>query len=117
MTASPHYDTDFYGWAFQTAHLIRQKKFDQLDINHIAEEIEDMGKNIQRELRSRLMVLLCHLLKWKFESSKRSKNWKTTIKSQRLEIALVLKENPSLKSKLIASLEEAYPSAVVYNAP
>lgn len=93
------YETDVVAWANEQASLIRAGHFDQLDLTHIAEEIEDVGKSEQRELASRMAVLLAHLLKWQYQPSKRSKSWQFTITTQRKEVAYVLKEAPSLKTK------------------
>ena len=70
-----NYETDVVAWANEQARLIRAGKFDQLDLEHLAEEIEDVGKSEQRELASRMAVLLMHLLKWKFQPERRSKSW------------------------------------------
>jgi hypothetical protein len=56
------YQTDVIAWANEQAAFIRMGKFDQLDLKHLAEEIEDVGKSEQRELASRMAVLLAHLL-------------------------------------------------------
>ncbi len=57
------YDIDIVAWAQEQARLLRAGRFEALDIEHIAEEIEDVGKSEQRELASRLAVLLANLLK------------------------------------------------------
>ncbi|KJR43712.1 protein of unknown function DUF29 [Candidatus Magnetoovum chiemensis] len=62
-----------------------------------SEEIESLGKNNKRELGSRLAVLIMHLLKWQHQPRKRSKSWKTTIRTQRREIERLLEDSPSLK--------------------
>jgi hypothetical protein len=93
------YETDVVAWANEQAMLIRAGRFAELDLTHIAEEIEDVGKSEQRELASRTVVLLAHLLKWQFQPSKRSNSWKFTITTQRKEVAYVLKEAPSLQNK------------------
>jgi len=49
MTATS-YETDVVAWSSEQARLIRAGQFDQLDLEHIAEEIEDVGKSEQREL-------------------------------------------------------------------
>ncbi|KJR40051.1 protein of unknown function DUF29, partial [Candidatus Magnetoovum chiemensis] len=56
------YETDFYQWSLKTAELLRQGRFTELDIENAAEEIESLGRNNKRELGSRLMVLIMHLL-------------------------------------------------------
>lgn len=61
------YDTDIVAWAQEQARLLRAGRFDALDIEHIAEEIEDVGKSEQRELENRMAVLLAHLLKWQHQ--------------------------------------------------
>jgi len=94
------YDSDIAAWANQQAWFIRHKKFDLLDIEHLAEEIEDVSKSEQRELASRMAVLIAHLLKWQFQSERRGKSWALTIRNQRKAIERHLKQVPSLKPNL-----------------
>ncbi|AWK42099.1 DUF29 family protein [Photorhabdus laumondii subsp. laumondii] len=94
------YETDVVAWANEQAALLRAGKFSEIDIANIAEEIEDVGKSEQRELASRMAVLIAHLLKWKYQPSHRGTSWERTIKAQRKEILYGLKESPSLKTKL-----------------
>ena len=58
-----------------------------------------MGRSERRELESRLEKLLAHLLKWKYQDSRRGKSWLLTIKEQRKKFVNCLNENPSLKNK------------------
>ncbi len=97
------YDADFFKWTQRTAQRLRQRDFDEVDIEHAAEEIEDMGKRERRELSSRMEVLLGHLLKWKLQPHKRSNSWRATIVTQRQEIAAGLKDSPSLRLRLVAA--------------
>ncbi|MDR3089077.1 MAG: DUF29 domain-containing protein, partial [Desulfobulbaceae bacterium] len=69
------YETDVVAWAGEQARLLRAGRFDLLDIENIAEEIEDVGKAEQRELMSRMAVLLAHLLKWQYQPERRGKSW------------------------------------------
>lgn len=94
------YETDVVAWANEQAALLRSGKLSEIDVEKIAEEIEDVGKSEQRELASRMMVLIAHLLKWKYQPERRGTNWERTIKAQRKEVLYSLKESPSLKSKL-----------------
>ena len=93
------YQTDVVAWAREQAELLRAGRFDALDIEHIAEEIEDVGKSEQRELASRLTVLIAHLLKWRYQPERRGNSWRRTIAVQRKDVAYALKESPSLKAK------------------
>jgi hypothetical protein len=95
------YETDVVAWANEQASLIRAGRFDKLDLSHIAEEIEDVGKSEQRELASRMAVLLAHILKWKFQPEKRSVSWTLTIKEQRRLLVRRIKKTPSLGPMLI----------------
>lgn len=95
-----NYDADIVAWANEQAWLVRNKKFELLDIQHIAEEIEDVGKSEQRELASRMAVLLCHLLKWQYQPERQGASWQATIKTQRERIRHRLNKTPSLKSCL-----------------
>lgn len=74
MPQSPLYDRDFYAWANEQAALLREGKLSQADIEHIAQEIESMGRTEKRELVGRLTVLLLHLLKWRYQPQKRTGN-------------------------------------------
>ena len=94
------YETDFAKWAAEQAGLLRAGMVDSIDFRNLAEEIEDMGKSEQRELENRLQVLICHLLKWKFQPERRGSSWLATIREQRRRIDRRLQESPSLKSRL-----------------
>ena len=93
------YDQDFHAWALQSAELIRTGQLEQLDLEHLAEEVEDMGANKQQQLENRLRILLSHLLKWRYQPHLRSRSWEATIKEQRYSIQRLMQKNPSLKSK------------------
>ena len=95
------YETDIVAWANEQAALIRAGRFDQLDLTHIAEEIEDVGKSEQRELASRMAVLLMHLLKWQFQPDKRTNSWTATIKTQRRLLVRRIQKTPSLAPMLV----------------
>ena len=94
------YETDIIAWANEQAQLVRSGQFELLDLEHIAEEIEDVGKSEQRELASRMALLMSHLLKWQFQPERRGASWQITIRNQRRAISLHLKQVPSLKTKL-----------------
>lgn len=106
------YDEDFLAWTERTAALLRSARFAAIDVDHLAEEVEDMGKRDLREANSRLRVLLVHLLKWRHQPRKRSASWRSTIVTQRQEIADLLEQSPSLRVKLSAGLGSTYQNAV-----
>jgi hypothetical protein len=100
MTQRIRYDDDVIAWANQQAQLLRAGRFDQLDIEHLAEEIEDVGKSEQRELANRMALLVAHLIKWQRQPQRRGASWQITIRNQRRGIARRLKETPSLRPRL-----------------
>jgi len=94
------YDADVVAWAIEQASLLRTGRLSDLDIEHIAEEIEDVGKSEQRELAGRMAVLLAHLLKWEYQPERRGSSWEDTIRTQRERIERRICKTPSLKASL-----------------
>jgi Domain of unknown function DUF29 len=92
------YDKDVILWSQEQARLLRAGRFAELDVEHLADEIEDVGKSEKRELANRMAVLLTHLLKWRSQPENRSQSWRATIVVQRKRIALAIKATPSLKA-------------------
>jgi hypothetical protein len=106
---STDYDTDFYVWAKEQASLLRAGRFSQIDIEHVAEEIEDLGKRERRALESRLGVLLGHLLKWCYQGDyPYRKSWRATIRAQRRSLERLLQDNCSLRANLEHVVERSY---------
>jgi len=105
------YDKDFYAWLIENAQLLREHKFAELDSENVAEELESMGKREKRELVNRLTILLAHLLKWTFQSAKRSNSWKNTLLTQRIDIVEWLEDSPSLTYELEKKIAIAYEKA------
>lgn len=106
------YEQDFYGWAMQQVTLLRRRQFNDIDLEHLIEEIDSMGKAERNQLRNRLTVLLMHLLKWAYEPEYRGKSWVNTIREQRRAIPRHIKDNPSLKPSLDEIISQAYADAV-----
>jgi hypothetical protein len=120
MNLKLEYDQDFQQWIEHHLILFKEKRFDELDIEHLIEELKDMGKSNQYELNNRFTVLLAHLLKWQYQYKQLQDQWGTftggswrgTITEQRLQITKLLRKNPSLKRYLADTLAEAYPDAL-----
>ena len=86
-TLSDLYEADETAWLDAMAKLIRQRRFKDLDYKHLGEYLEDMARRDRREVKSRLVVLMAHLLKWQFQPKRRSRSWRATIIHQRQELA------------------------------
>ncbi len=107
------YEQDFYAWSQQTAALVRQGKWYDVDAEHVAEELDSLGKSNRRELGSRLRMLLVHLLKWQIQPGRRehSHSWYDTIVEQRDQLAELLSDSLSLRTQVSILLEQHYPRA------
>ncbi|MBF2051162.1 MAG: DUF29 domain-containing protein [Leptolyngbya sp. IPPAS B-1204] len=107
------YDQDFAAWIEATVACLKARDVSSLDWNHLIEEIEDLGKSQRRELKSRLGVLLIHLLKRCYVALPEDyRGWGNTIDEQRRELVLLLEQSPSLKRYLAAEFDEVWTYAL-----
>jgi hypothetical protein len=91
------YDEDFLAWTEEVYRLLRSKQWDELDLEHLLEEVDTLGKSQQRSLQIAIRLILAHLLKWQYQSGMRSRSWQITITRERLNIEEALEESPSLR--------------------
>jgi hypothetical protein len=90
------YEQDYSQWAETMADLLSSGNFTQLDIKNLVEEVRDLSKRERDRLLSSLRFILHHLLKWDYQSHKRSRSWQNTIGRERDNIGLYLEDSPSL---------------------
>ena len=102
------YERDFYSWLMEQARHIREGRFEALDRDNLAEEIEAAGAEQFNKLVSALRVLMLHMLKWDHQTALRSRSWVLSIEEQRLEIADVLTDNPGLRPRIGEAIARAY---------
>jgi Domain of unknown function DUF29 len=110
QTPATLYDTDETAWLEQTAELVRIGHFEEINQTNLAEYLTDMAKRDRREVYSRLVVLLAHLLKWEYQPGQRSGSWRGTILEQQRELRQLL-ESGTLYNHAGAVLSEAYADA------
>lgn len=106
------YEQDFNAWIHAQVLLLERRDFNDVDIEHLIEELKDMGKSHLNELGNRLVILIAHLLKWQFQVEKQSSSWRGSIIEQRVQIARLIRKNPSLKTKIHDAIIDAYPDAL-----
>jgi Domain of unknown function DUF29 len=106
------YEADFVQWSDRTAQLLREHRFEDLDLEHLIEEIEDLGNRHRDAVESQLTRLLMHLLKWEFQPEKRSSSWLGSIKESRKQIKRLCRRYPSLKVYLEQCWNECYTDAI-----
>jgi hypothetical protein len=102
------YERDIHAWTQQTAELLRQRRFQDIDVEHLIEELESMGRRDRQELVSRLKILLGHLLKWQYQPAHRCSSWRSSILEQRLRIRDLLQDCPSLEPFVADAVAAAY---------
>ncbi len=100
VAPSPAYDSDAYGWAMAQGRFLRERRFDAIDWDNVAEEVETMGRSERSVYRSQLGRVLLHMLKWEAQPERRGVSWWLSITNGREEALQALKENPSLKPEL-----------------
>jgi Domain of unknown function DUF29 len=105
------YVTDFNSWIDQTTQLLRDRRWHEIDVAHLIEEIQDLGKSEQRAIASQLTRLLLHLLKWQYQPQRRSDSWLDSITDARTQIELAIEDSPSLKNHPAVQLNESYKRA------
>jgi len=109
--ARADYNQDFYSWLMEQARLIREGRWDELDRDNLAEEIESLGREQFNKLESALRVLLLHILKWDHQPEKRTRSWVLSIKTQRIDVEDVIADNPGLKPRIPEAIARGYRKA------
>lgn len=107
------YDTDYVGWLDSNVEKLRSQNYAQVDWENLIAEIADMAKSEWRSLKSNLIILLIHLLKWQFQSDKKTGSWERSIIEHRRRIKESLKDSPSLKPFLVEIFPECYADALL----
>ncbi|QQE67047.1 hypothetical protein GFS31_37540 [Leptolyngbya sp. BL0902] len=102
------YRQDYILWLEKTCQKLAEKRFEDLDLPNLLEELSDMGRSEKRALISNVIVVLMHLLKYAYQPQKRSNSWRFTLKEHRRRIHESLKESPSLRAYLLQNFDECY---------
>ncbi|MEB3338873.1 MAG: DUF29 domain-containing protein [Leptolyngbyaceae bacterium] len=107
------YERDFLLWTEETTRMLKVKDFENLDLANLIEEIESLGRLEKKELKSRLLVLLEHLLKRRYLDMPQEYNgWERTIREQRIQLELLLDDSPSLKTQWQEACDRAWALAL-----
>ena len=109
-------EDDFYGWCYEQAELLRLRRFAEVDLPNVIEELESMGKEQRHALRSSYRLIIAHMLKWQFQPDRRARSWERTIIRERINIHDREKDNKSLANQAGELAGEAYKSAVLMAA-
>ena len=111
-TTKTLYDTDFAVWSSHTAELLRAGRLGEVDLENVAEEIEDLGKSERSAVASLLFQIIFHQAKRKIQPARFGASWRRSIVTSQYNIELKLRDSPSLVRFLEADLQSAYARAV-----
>jgi uncharacterized protein DUF29 len=104
------YDQDFYAWSKAQADLLRDGRYSELDLDHLIEEISDLGDALKRSVRNRLRTIMEHLLKLQHSPAEDPRPaWRATVRTQRIKLRDGL--NASIRREVEAELPELYADA------
>jgi len=107
------YTRDFYAWTQEQAAHLEARQFDALDIVNLVDEVISLGVSERRALGSHLIILVLHLLKWRYQPDSRltGHSWSDSIRNARIQIDLLVETSPSLRPLLPGILTRYYPKA------
>ncbi|MEG3436538.1 DUF29 domain-containing protein [Pannus brasiliensis CCIBt3594] len=109
------YERDFALWLQSTARAIAERRFDAVDWDNLLEELDSTRKSERKELKSRLILLIEHLLKllyWNAEREDNARGWYGTIVEQRRQIQLCLEDSPPLRPFFQEVFPDCYRNAL-----
>jgi hypothetical protein len=108
--ASDLYEKDIYAWSKAQADLLRARRFENLDLEHLIEEIEDLGESLYRSARSRIRTIIEHLLKLEHSPARDPRaGWVETVMTQRSDLDDEL--TASLRPRIEQALSRTYDQA------
>lgn len=107
------YYKDLVAWADEQALLLKQKRWSELDLGNLIEEVQDVAGKYRDALESQLTRLLMYLLKWQYQPEKRTKSWSDSIRDARKQISRLIRKHPSLAVHPEMVLIECYLDARV----
>jgi hypothetical protein len=104
------FERDETAWLEAMSALAAEGRYAEMDFIHLCEYLADMARRDRREVFSRLVVLLTHLLKWEHQPERRSGSWRGTMRAQRRELRQLL-ESGTLRVHAETVLADAYAEA------
>ncbi len=105
------YEDDYVRWADEQAAALAEGRFADLDLVNLADEIGSLSGRDRRELVSRLTVILVHLLKSMYQPQRATRSWKRSEVTQATKISVLVRDSPSLRSRIASSIPDAYKHA------
>ena len=105
------YDQDYCLWLETMAKLLQKRQLNEINFEDLIEELEGMSKREKEALFSNLQVVLMHLLKYRYQPSKRSNSWRSSIREHRKRVKRAFRNSPSLNPYFTEIFAECYQDA------
>ena len=102
------YERDFCLWVEEQARLLRERRLEELDIANLVDEVESLGASERRSVRNNLVVVLKHLLKYRYQPGRRSRSWLSSVAEHRRRLRDDLETSPSLRPYARDRFEHCY---------
>lgn len=112
--ASDLYERDFYTWSLEQARALRERRLGALDLENLADEVENLAKTEGRALSSYVARILEHFWKlahWSWLRDRNERIWKAEIDAYRGRALRLLRGSPGLKRILDQVLTDAWDDA------
>ena len=107
------YEQDFSLWVKDTVEKLKAKNTENLDWEHLIEEIEGLTRSDRREIKHRLITLFEHALKRRYVPLNECyRGWELTIKRTQSKLQDILEDSPSLRSYLLEIILNCYQEAL-----
>lgn len=110
-SSSQLYDRDYNLWLESTIGQLRDRQFESIDLLNLIEELEGMSRSEKRAVYRNLKIMLMHLLKYRYQPTKRSHSWRSSIREHRQRLKKAFEESPSLKNYFNNNLPDGYQDA------
>ena len=79
------YQDDFYVWTRRQAECLRARRYDELDLENLIEEVAGLGDTAKKSARSRARTIIEHLLKLQHSPAVGPRaGWRDTIRAHRM---------------------------------
>ncbi|NES17866.1 MAG: DUF29 domain-containing protein [Symploca sp. SIO3E6] len=105
------YEQDYNLWLEKTIQQLQVRRFTELDLSNLIEELEGMSRREKRAIYSNLKIILMHLLKYRYQPTKRSNSWRSTIREYRQRLKRAFQDSPSLQGYCREIFPECYQDA------
>lgn len=108
---TPGYADDYAAWLAHQVALLQAKRYRELDLPNLIDEVESLGRSDFKAFVSAIEVVLVHMLKWDHQPDRRTRSWQSSIVEHRRRIAKELRDSPSYKARIDEAVADAYDTA------